>query len=546
MFSLVLDSQLLCDLEMLLDGSFAPLTGFLCQNDFDSVLSTMHLANGELWPMPIVLPITSEQKAKLSLGQAVWLCNLDNTPLAELSIQSIWLPDREAECKAVFSSVDRNHPFIDRILSWPEGTYYVGGPVKQLNPIQHFDFGELRRSPKETRTMLAGKDTVVGFQTRNPMHRSHFELSLLALKEASQGVNKAHLLLQPVVGITQPCDVDYHTRVRCYQHIIQRYPLQEQVTLALLPLSMRMAGPREAVWHALIRKNYGCTHFVVGRDHAGPSYKTAEGNSFFSPYAAQNLVLEKESEIGLKIIVSKNIVYSPEHGQYFPEDQLPEGAKTLALSGTEQRRLLQTGEPIPEWFSFPEVVAELRKTFVPKHQRGLCLYLIGLSGAGKSTLARALQDFLLSSEDQRQVSILDGDIVRRHLSKGLGFSPEDRSTNVRRIGFVASEIVKHRGIVICANIAPFEKDRSANRSLIESQGGAYIEIWLNPGLTECQRRDVKGHYSGNNASNMTGVGEQIFEEPSHCDLELNTQLCSVAFCLETILLHLRERNLLSN
>ena len=536
MSSVTLDPQLVCDLELLLDGSFAPLKGFMCEADYRAVLETIHLAGGQLWPMPIVLPVPAELASQLALGQPLRLCSADNTPIAELLIESLWVPDRAAECRAVFGSEDRNHPFIDRILSWPEGTHYVGGPVRQLHPVLHFDFAELRLSPAQCRERLAAHSSIVGFQTRNPMHRSHYELSLHALREAGP---ESHLLLQPVVGITQPCDVDYHTRVRCYQHILKHYPAG-RVTLALLPLSMRMAGPREAVWHALIRRNYGCTHFAVGRDHAGPSYKTAEGKDFFHPYAAQNLVLEKQAELGMTIVVSKNIVYAPEFDRYFAEDQLPEGARVVSISGTEQRRLLQAGEPIPEWFSFPEVVAELRKTFVPKHERGLCLYLIGLSGAGKSTLARALQDYFLS--EGRQVSILDGDMVRRHLSRGLGFSREDRSANVQRIGFVASEIVKHRGTVICANIAPYEADRQANRQLVEAQGGAYIEIWLNPSLAECQRRDVKGLYAGNTAR-MTGVGDP-FEPPTNCDLALDTESCSIAQCLETILSHLRAKNLL--
>lgn len=531
MQKIVLDAQLICDLELLLNGGFNPLTGFMTMSDYESVLDCLHLATGELWPIPIVLPASAELAQSIEIGKEVLLCDSDNTPLASLSVTSIWEPNREEECQQVFGTTDRNHPFVDRILSWPAGTCYLGGPVKELNGVKHFDFTALRRSPKQTKQFFeqAGWTNVVGFQTRNPMHRSHYELSLIALEEAGPD---SKLLLQPVVGITQACDVDYHTRVRCYQHIIKYYP-PGRVMLSLLPLSMRMAGPREALWHAIIRKNYGCTAFVVGRDHAGPSYKTKSGADFYHPYAAQNLLLNYADELGMKIIVSKNIVYSATDSKYYQEDHLPAGAQVLSISGTEQRRLLCEGEPIPEWFSFKEVVTELQKTYVPKNQRGLCIYLIGLSGSGKSTLAKAIQDYFLSSTLDRTVSILDGDVIRRNLSKGLGFSKEDRSTNVRRIGFVASEIVKHRGVVICANIAPYQADRVVNRQLIESQGGHYLEVWLNPSLAECQRRDVKGLYADKTTS-MTGVGDP-FEVPTTCDLAIDTETFSVEACLELIM-----------
>lgn len=540
MTSVVLDPQQLCDLEMLINGSFSPLEGFLGQDDYDGVVENMHLVSGALWPMPIVLAVPVELVGKLEIGEYLTLKDADGTPVAGLSISSLWQPDRLKECELVFGSTDHNHPYIDRILSWPEGTHYVGGRVQRINGgVYHFDFPDLRLTPAQTKTHFkeAGWKHVVGFQTRNPMHRSHYELTLHALREAGED---AHLLLQPVVGITQPCDVDYHTRVRCYKHLLSEYP-EGKAKLSIIPLSMRMAGPREALWHALIRKNYGCTHFVVGRDHAGPSYKTKEGKDFYHPYAAQKLVLEKEDEIGLKIIVSKNIVYCPEYEQYFAEDVVPEGAKILSISGTEQRRLLQAGEDIPEWFSFPKVIKELRKTFVPKHKRGLCLYLIGLSGAGKSTISKAIVNYFLSSDDSRQVSVLDGDVVRRNLSKGLGFSKEDRSTNVQRIGFVASEIVKHRGVVICANIAPYEEDRAANRQLIESKGGSYVEIWVKASVEECQRRDVKGLYA--TQASMTGVGSP-FEEPANCDLTVNTEAQTVAESVTTILRELIDKQLI--
>jgi sulfate adenylyltransferase len=520
MNSIVLDNRELCDLELLLNGGFYPLNGFLNKNDYNSVLDNMRLNSGELWPIPIVLSINEDKKKELLNKEKVILCDKTNLPIAELKIEDIYKPDLVKECKSIFGCDDDNHPYIKRILS-NENNYYIGGTVTKLRLPLHYDFSDIRLTPKECKDYFKKNNwkTVLGFQTRNPMHRSHYELTKYALK--CTGDKDAKLFLNPVVGVTQECDIDYFTRVKCYKLLTEYYP-GNKVLLNLLPLSMRMAGPREALWHSLIRQNYGCTHFVVGRDHAGPSYNKKNGDKFFGPYDAHELLEKYSDELKIKVIKSQWIVYVEDTKSYMRIDQVPEGMKVLNISGTKQRELLRKGEEIPEWFSFPKVVDQLRKSFTPKNEQGFCIYFIGLSGSGKSTLANILKLKLMELLDSRNITLLDGDIVRQNLSKKLGFSKEDRSTNVRRIGFVASEIVKHKGIVICANIAPYDNDRLFNRNLISKNGG-YIEIFVNTSLDICEKRDVKGLYKlarEGVIKQFTGISDP-FEEPSKSDLTLN-------------------------
>lgn len=521
---LTLDSRLMCDLELLLNGSFAPLTGFMGQADYQSVISNMKLADGSLWPMPIVLPITAAEKDELSVGEIVTLADETNLHLASLTVTDIYQPDLDLECDTIYG--DSNHPYtkIVRARQAEGKTFYLGGTVTQLQEIPHCDFKDHRLTPVQVQKLIADKswETVVAFQTRNPMHRSHYELTQYALEKAGQG---SKLLLQPIVGVTQECDIDYFTRVKCYVKLLNYYE-KDSVILSLLPLSMRMAGPREALWHALIRKNYGATHFVVGRDHAGPSCKSTKGEPFYDPYGAHELLESVKGELAITVIKSKWIVYVSSLEAYMSMDEVPAEHKEHIemISGTEQRRLLREGLEIPEWFSFPEIIRELRKTVPDKHHTGLCLYLVGLSGSGKTTVAkhldRELREHLAGG---RQITILDGDIIRRNLSKGLGFSKEDRSTNVRRIGFVASEIVKHRGVVICANIAPYREDRDFNRNLI-SQNGSYVEVYVNTPLNVCENRDVKGLYAKARSGQikLTGVNDP-FEEPEQNEITLTEE-----------------------
>jgi len=514
-----LDERYLCDLEMLLLGGFDPLEGFLNENDYNSVVENCRLANGKLWTMPIVLPVSSKEHQRLLKFDEIILKDKTGLPVAKLLIQSRYQPDLIKECENVYGSSDDNHPYVKIVLALGDIWYY-GGKIEKIRDVKHYDFVENRWSASKTKEFIKEKGwkTIVGFQTRNPMHRSHFELTIHALRET--GDNDAKLLLTPVVGVTQACDVNYHVRVRCYQKLMKYY--NNNAELVLLPLSMRMAGPREAVWHALIRKNYGCTHFIVGRDHAGPSYKKKDGKDFYGPYDAHGLVEKYKDEIGINIILSQMIVWVGNKQCYMAMDKIEKTDQVLNISGTEQRRLLKEGLEIPEWFTFPEIVEELRYEFKALNKRGLCLYFTGLSGSGKSTLVNHLQQILMEKEKEKAITILDADIVRTHLSKGLGFSRADRSTNVRRIGYVCSEIVKHGGIVLVANIAPYEEDRAWNRELISAEGN-YVEVFVDTSLEKCEERDVKGLYAKARTGEIkefTGISDP-YEIPKNPEITID-------------------------
>lgn len=499
---ITLNSRELCDFELIVNGGFDPLKGYMNRDDYLNCVSNMRLKNGKLWSMPITLSINEKKMTELKHSDYVILKHETGLPLGLMDIRSddsIYKYDLKKECESVYGSYDLNHPYV-KILNenYNNGrVYYIGGEIEVLKLPPHYDFIENRLSPKETNQYFRenGWNKVVGFQTRNPMHKSHYELTKYALKVAGEN---SKLFLNPVVGITQDCDINYHTRVKCYKKLLNYYE-KDDVLLGLLPLSMRMAGPREAVWHAQIRKNYGCTHFVVGRDHAGPSYKKQDGSDFYGAYDAQNLLIEHSKEIGIIPIISKMIVYAlPKDetnfmkGIYMPIDEVDLNKYiVMKISGTEQRRMLKNKEKIPEWFTFPLVEEELKNSFSSKGN-GLTLYFVGLSGSGKSTIANFVISKLRELSN-KQISYFDGDIVRLNLSKGLGFNEQDRSINVRRIGFVCSEVTKHGGIAVAANIAPFKEDREFNRKKI-SDVGNYIEIFVDTEIEECEKRDVKGLY----------------------------------------------------
>jgi sulfate adenylyltransferase len=526
----VLNDRQLCDLELLLNGGFAPLKGFLREKDYKSVVENMRLSSGKLWAMPIVLSIPNKEVSKYQNVNNVTLKNSEGMPLAILDDIELYAPDLKNECEKVYGSSDTNHPYVKIVLGKSD-VHYMGGELRLVQMPRHFDFKEYRLTPAETKQYFQenGWTKVVGFQTRNPMHRSHYELTKYALSEAGKD---AKLLLHPVVGITQECDIQYHTRVRCYRKLIKHYP-ENSALLSLLTLSMRMAGPREAVWHAQVRKNFGCTHFVVGRDHAGPSYKKKDGSDFYGPYDAQELLMANAREIGIEVITSKMIVFAvpkgydgkvnEDNGEFVRIDQVNKDTHdVMNISGTKQREMLANGEQIPSWFSFPEVVEELQYDFKKKCQQGFCLYFVGLSGSGKSTLANAVLCKLRELERHRQITILDGDIIRRHLSKGLGFNRDDRSINVQRIGYVASEVVKHGGIVFSANIAPYNTDRALNRELISAYGH-YIEVFVDTPISECEKRDAKGLYQlarQGVIKEFTGISDP-FEEPEKAELHID-------------------------
>lgn len=528
----------LCDLEMLLVGGFAPLAGFLSKVDYENVLSTMHLADGQCWPMPINLDVTADFADKVTLHDEIEIMNPDNTLLARMHVTDKWLPDKRLEAKTLFGTEDIKHPGVNYLLN-RANDWYLGGPVELVQLPRHYDFTQLRYTPYLLKKYFSEKafKNIIGFQTRNPMHRAHMELTLRAAEQID-----GHLLIHPVVGLTKPGDIDYFTRVRCYQKILRYYP-NNAASLSLLPLAMRMAGPKEALWHALIRKNYGCTHFIVGRDHAGPG-NDSRGLPFYDPYAAQEMVKQYQAEIGIQMVPFQEMVYVKERKTYCPQDELKPTETAMTVSGTALRHMLLEDKPIPDWFSFPEIIQELRASHPAKHKQGLTLFLTGLSGAGKTTIAEALMAKLMSN-GKRNISLLDGDMIRKMLTSELGFSKEHRDLNIRRIGFVASEITKAGGMVICSAIAPYKKARDENRHLI-SQYGGYIEIYVSTPIETCEKRDTKGLYAKARQGELrgfTGVNDP-YEAPENPDIVIDAATLTIEESVAHIIHYLNEQGYL--
>ena len=513
---LILTDRQLCDLEMIMSKAFYPLDGFIGEDDYYSILDNMRLVNGSLWPIPVILDVSKKFSKQVSINDKIILKDKEGFPVAEMKISDIWQPNKKIEAEKVYGTLDESHPGVDYLLN-QTNSIYIGGLIKCIESIHHYDYQHLRHSPKELKDKFKklGWNKVIAFQTRNPLHKAHVEMTLRAIKDA-----KAKLLIHPVVGMTKPGDVDYHTRVRCYNHILKKYP-NNSALLSLIPLAMRMAGPKEALWHAIIRKNYGCTHIIIGRDHAGPGNDN-HGNPFYGPYDAQNIIEQYEDEIKIKMIPFKFLVYLPETKTYCPVDEVPKGINYETVSGSELRKYLSEGKEIPEWFTYSEVANELIESNPIKKNRGFTVFFTGLSGSGKSTLANGLLIKLLEN-GARPVSLLDGDIVRTHLSSELGFSKEHRSINVRRIGYVASEITKNGGIAICAPIAPYRKDRKYNRGLISNLGG-YIEIHVSTSLKKCEERDVKGLYKlarEGSIKEFTGISDP-YEAPNNPEMIIDS------------------------
>ena len=534
-----LTERQLCDIELLLNGAFSPLEGFLNQADYDAVVDGMRLVNGVLWPMPITLDVSEDFAKGLSSGDKLALRDLEGVIVATLEVGDIWTPDKAKEAQGVFGTTDEKHPAVNYLNNMAHPVY-VGGTLTGVEAPTHYDFKHLRESPAEVRARFKklGWRKVVAFQTRNPMHRAHQEISHLAAREV-----EANLLIHPVVGLTKPGDVDHYTRVRCYEHILKHYP-EQTTSLSLLPLAMRMGGPREALWHAIIRKNYGCTHIIIGRDHAGPG-QDSQGQDFYGPYDAQELLKEHAEELDISMVPFRMMVFAENKAQYIPIDEATDEDKILNISGTELRRRLQEGLDIPDWFSFPDVVAELRRTHPPRDQQGFTVFFTGLSGSGKSTIANALMSKLMEIGGRR-ITLLDGDIVRKNLSSELGFSKEHRDLNIQRIGFVASEITKNGGIAICAPIAPYTHTRRAVRELIEPLGG-FIEIHVATSLEECEKRDRKGLYALARAGKIkefTGISDP-YETPENAEMVIDTVGISPDLAAHRILVKLEALGFIS-
>ncbi len=527
-----LSERALCDLELLATGGFSPLDRFLGAEDYRGVVAEMRLGNGHLFPIPITLPVRADQS--LTLDSEVALLDSRNDIVAVMMVEEIYEWDVATTAREVFGTNDERHPLVAEMHRW--GNRNISGRLRVLRLPPHYDFRELRLTPAQTRAQLeqTGFENVVAFQTRNPLHRAHEELT----KRAIEDVNGV-LLLHPVVGMTKPGDIDYFTRVRTYKVLAGKYYDHERIVLALLPLAMRLAGPREALWHALIRRNYGANHMIIGRDHASPG-NDSTGKPFYGPYAAQELVQSFEAELGVKVLPFGEFVYLPEEDRYEDVRLIEKDAVTAQLSGTQVREWYrQGGAALPEWFARPEVSEAIATTYPARHKQGFCVWFTGLSASGKSTTAEILT--VLLQEFGRQVTLLDGDVVRNHLSRGLGFSKEDRDANIRRIGFVASEIVKHQGTVICAAVSPYRATRNELRNTVGAE--RFIEVFMDTPLEECERRDVKGMYlkaRRGEIKNFTGIDDP-YEAPVDPELILETINVSAEENARQIINYLKQR-----
>jgi sulfate adenylyltransferase len=532
--SITLSRKQVSDLELLINGAFSPLKGFMTSDDYESVLDRMRLQDGNLWPIPICLDVSQAEARGLEAGQSVALRDSEGFMLAVLHIQDVWPVDKAREAHQVYGTRDHHHPGVHYFLNHT-GTHYVGGPIEGIQLPLHYAFKRFRHTPGEMRTLFKklGWRRIVGFHTRNPLHRAQFEMTLRAMAQA-----KANLLLHPVARRAKPGDIDYYTRIHCYLAVSRHYP-PNMMLLSLLPLAMRMAGPREALWHAIIRKNYGCTHFIVGPHHAGPGLDV-HGRPFYEAEAAKDLATSFSEELGIEIVPFEEMVYVVEEDDYTPVSEAPPGCHIRSLSDDEFHKKLKTSRRVPEWFTFPEVIEELQLAYPPRHKQGFTIFCTGLSGAGKSTIARVLYARFLEMGG-RPVTLLDGDIVRRNLSSELGFSKEHRDINVRRIGFVASEITKNRGIAICAPIAPYASTRNQIRQLIENYGG-FVEAYVSTPLEVCESRDRKGLYAKARAGlikGFTGIDDP-YEPPGSPEVTIDTTDVTPDEAAQEVLLYLER------
>lgn len=532
---IILNDRQICDFELLTTGVFSPLKGFMKQIDYESVLDRMRLESGQLWPVPICLDIPQSLAGTLETGQSVTLRDPEGFLLGIMNIEDIWPLEIEKEARAVYNTLDKSHPGVDYLYN-KSGKYYIGGEIQALNLPIHPDFKQIRNTPAEVRNIFSklGWKRIVGFQTRQPLHRPQFEMTIQAMRKA-----KANLLLLPIAGVTKPGDFDHFTRMRCYQKVAAHYPPDSYV-LNLLPLAMRMAGPREAILHMIIGKNFGCTHFVIGHDHGSPGNDNTN-KPFYKYDEATQLAHNATKELGVETVTFEEMVYLPFEDEYKIASQVPKNIDTISFTGTDIQKRIRAGKKVPDWATFPEVIKELQKSYPPPSKQGITIFCTGLSGAGKSTIAKVLYSKFLEI-GTRPVTLLDGDIVRRNLSSELNFSKEHRDINVKRIGFVAAEITKNRGIAICAPIAPYEETRAQIRESIEAHGG-FFEVHVSTPITECEKRDRKGMYAKARAGllkGFTGVDDP-YEDPSNPELKIDTTNLTPDEAAQEVLLYISQK-----
>lgn len=532
--SVALSKRQLCDLELLMNGAYSPLQGFMCQDDYRSVIDNMHLSNGLLWSVPVTLDISKKLSQQLKIGDRLGLMDHEGFTLAIMYVEELWEIDKELEAGKLYSSTDKAHPGVKYLYNEME-EYYVGGRVEGLQLPIHYDFESLRNTPEELRHIFEkqGWGRVIGFGTGKPMHRVHREITLQAAKEA-----EANILIHPLVGLGKPGDLEYFSRVHCYQAIMKHYP-KHMAMLSLLPYSTRMAGPKEAIHNAIIRQNYGCSHIIIGPEHASPPDVRQGGKRFYERYSAQKLFSQYQEELDIQAINIQEQCYLPRTGKFHVIEELKKNnEECLSYSDKQLHESLTLDREIPEWFSYPEVISELRKVFRPRREMGLTVFFTGLSGSGKSTLAKLIYAKFIE-EGKRPVTLLDGDVVRQYLSNELGFSKEHRDINVKRIGFVASEINKNGGIAICAPIAPYTAVREYVRS-INSRYGAFIEIHVSTPLSVCEQRDRKGLYAKarkGEIKQFTGISDP-YEEPTNAEIRIDTSTLSPTEAAQKIMLYL--------
>ena len=534
--SVQISARSVCDLELLATGAFSPMKTFLGEKDYQRVVNEMRMADGTFFPIPVTLPV--EPFEGLELDQEIALRGPHNEILAILNVEEIFGRDRDQEARNVYGTLDTRHPLVSDMTTW--GSLNLSGTLRVIELPRHYDFQHLRKTPAEVRENLAllGFQNVVVFQTRNPMHRSHEELT----KRAMNLVDGA-LLIHPTVGLTRPGDVDYYTRVRCIQSLVDHHYEPERVVFSIFPLAMRLAGPREALWHMIIRRNYGANHFIIGRDHASPG-KDSLGKPFYEPYAAQELAAQYQDEVGVRTLPFQEFVYLQEEERYEEVDKIGAGKTILSISGTEIReKYLQQGRILPEWYTRPEVGRILMQTYPPKHSQGFCIWFTGLPCAGKSTIAEIL--LLKLFENGRRVTILDGDVVRTHLSKGLGFDRLSRDANILRIGFVAAEIIRHNGVVVCAAVSPYRGTRDQVRAMFPI--GNFIEIFVDTPQPICEERDVKGMYAKARRGELQGFTgiDDPYEPPVSPEITINTTEMTPVYAANVIVEYLRTEGYIS-
>jgi sulfate adenylyltransferase len=530
--SLTLGKRQQCDLELLLNGGFSPLRSFMDIATYEGVLAECRLPDGTVWPMPLVLDVDADFAAKLEPGQKVALRDAEGFMPAVLSVTGVWEADKVREAEAVYGTASVAHPGVRYLLQRVK-SHYVGGTLEGIGLPAHHEFENLWDTPEELRHLFRkmGWRRVIAFHTTDAMHKLHRRMVLDAAKR-----HQAHVLVHPAVGETKPGDLHHYARVRCYKAIQKHLP-HELTALSLLPLAMRMAGPREALWHAIVNRNFGCTHFIVGPDHASPPRENDE--RFYAKYAAQEFVKGYEKEIGIEVIEQPEYRYVPARRSFLSDAEIrADGLDSVVINQAGLKERLIQNRELPEWFSYPEVIEQLRKVYPPRSRQGITLFFTGLSGSGKSTLANIIFAKLIEAGG-RPVSLLDGDIVRQNLSSELGFSKAHRDLNIRRIGFVASEITKNGGVAICAPIAPYLETRRAVRELIEEHG-AFIEIHVSTSLEVCESRDRKGLYAKARKGiipEFTGISDP-YEVPERPELRIDTGDLAPTEAAQEILLYL--------